>query len=87
MTETINEGLLNDLVGKVIGDVAGAMSLFMAYLGDQTGVFSALDGAGRMTVDELAAKIDLTRSTSANGSARSARRATSSITPRTRLSP
>ena len=30
MTETVNEAVLNDLVGKVIGDVAGAMSLFMA---------------------------------------------------------
>jgi 2-polyprenyl-3-methyl-5-hydroxy-6-metoxy-1,4-benzoquinol methylase len=59
MTETVNEAVLNSLVGKVISDVAGAMSLFMAYLGDQTGVFSTLDGAGRMTVDELAAKIDL----------------------------
>lgn len=27
MTETVNEAVLNDLVGKVIGDVAGAMSL------------------------------------------------------------
>jgi 2-polyprenyl-3-methyl-5-hydroxy-6-metoxy-1,4-benzoquinol methylase len=59
MTDTFNEVALNDLVGKVIGDVAGAMSLFMAYLGDQTGVFSALDGAGRLTVDQLAAKIGL----------------------------
>ena len=30
MTETIDETVLNDLVGKVIGDVAGALSLFMA---------------------------------------------------------
>ncbi len=59
MTESVNETVLNDLIGKVIGDVAGAMSLFMAYLGDQAGVFSALDGAGRLTVDELAAKIGL----------------------------
>jgi 2-polyprenyl-3-methyl-5-hydroxy-6-metoxy-1,4-benzoquinol methylase len=59
MTETVNETALNVLVGKVIGDVAGAMSLFMAYLGDKTGLFSALDGAGRVTVDELAAKTDL----------------------------
>ncbi len=85
MTETVNEAVLNSLVGKVISDVAGAMSLFMAYLGDQTGVFSTLDGAGRMTVDELAAKIDLNPKY-LNGSARSARRATSNITPRTRLS-
>ena len=49
MTETVNETVLNDLIGKVIGDVAGAMSLFMAYLGDQAGVFRALDGASRLT--------------------------------------
>ena len=59
MTETINETVLNELVGKVIGDVAGALSLFMAYLGDQAGVFSALDGANRMTVDDLVAKTGL----------------------------
>lgn len=47
---------LEALAGKVIGDVAGALSLFMAYLGDQAGVFTALDEGGRMSVDELAAK-------------------------------
>jgi len=30
MGETIDEGRLNQLVGKVIGDVAGAMGVFMA---------------------------------------------------------
>jgi 2-polyprenyl-3-methyl-5-hydroxy-6-metoxy-1,4-benzoquinol methylase len=59
MAEAIDEARLNDLVGKVIGDVAGALSLFMAYLGDQAGVFTALDGAGRLTVDQLAAKTKL----------------------------
>jgi len=59
MSEAIDETRLNDLIGKVIGDVAGAMSLFMAYLGDQAGVFAALDGAGRMTLAELAAKTGL----------------------------
>lgn len=57
MTETVDEVALNDLIGKVIGDVAGAMSLYMAYLGDQAGVFNALDGAGRLTVDALATKV------------------------------
>src|SRR5687768_13193472 len=56
MPETIDESRLNDLLGKVIGDVAGAMSVFMAYLGDQAGVFYALDGAGRLTLEQLAAK-------------------------------
>jgi len=59
MTEAIDESRLNDLIGKVIGDVAGAMGLFMAYLGDQAGVFAALDGAGRLTVGQLAAKTGL----------------------------
>jgi 2-polyprenyl-3-methyl-5-hydroxy-6-metoxy-1,4-benzoquinol methylase len=59
MIEVINETRLNELTGKVIGDVAGALSLFMAYLGDQAGVFAALDGAGRLTVDELAARSGL----------------------------
>ena len=59
MTEAIDESRLNDLIGKVIGDVAGAMGLFMAYLGDQAGVFAALDGAGRLSVDQLAAKTGL----------------------------
>lgn len=61
MTDAFNEATLNDLVGKVIGDVAGSLSLFMAYLGDQAGVFSALDGAGRVTADELAAKTALSQ--------------------------
>ena len=59
MSEAIDESGLNELIGKVIGDVAGAMSLYMAYLGDQAGVFTALDGAGRMTLGELAAKTGL----------------------------
>jgi 2-polyprenyl-3-methyl-5-hydroxy-6-metoxy-1,4-benzoquinol methylase len=59
MTETIDETRLNDLIGKTIGDVAGAMGVFMAYLGDQAGVFAALDGAGPLTVDQLAAKTGL----------------------------
>jgi 2-polyprenyl-3-methyl-5-hydroxy-6-metoxy-1,4-benzoquinol methylase len=59
MSEAIDEGRLHELIGKVIGDVAGAMSLFMAFLGDRAGVFAAMDGAGPITCDELAAKTGL----------------------------
>jgi SAM-dependent methyltransferase len=55
----IDETRLNELAGKVIGDVAGALSLYLAYLGDQAGVFAALDGAGRLTVEQLAQKTGL----------------------------
>ncbi len=59
MSEAIDETQLNELIGKVIGDVAGAMSLYMAYLGDQAGVFAAMDGAGPLTVAQLAEKTGL----------------------------
>lgn len=59
MTEQVDEAKLEALAGKVIGDVAGAMSLFMAYIGDQTGVYDALDGVGALTAEELAEKTGL----------------------------
>lgn len=61
MAEDFDESKLNELIGKVIGDVAGAMSLFLAYIGDRAGVFAALDGAGPLTVDALAAKTGYNR--------------------------
>jgi 2-polyprenyl-3-methyl-5-hydroxy-6-metoxy-1,4-benzoquinol methylase len=61
MAEAIDEAKLNALIGKVIGDVAGAMSLFLAYIGDQAGVFAALDGAGRLSFDQLADKTGYNR--------------------------
>jgi 2-polyprenyl-3-methyl-5-hydroxy-6-metoxy-1,4-benzoquinol methylase len=59
MSETIDEAKVQELAGKVVGDVAGAMSLLMAYLGDQAGVFEAMDRAGPVTVAQLAAKTGL----------------------------
>ncbi|MEP2990182.1 MAG: class I SAM-dependent methyltransferase [Parasphingorhabdus sp.] len=59
MTESINESKVEELAGKVIGDIAGAMSLFVSYLGDQAGVYVAMDGAGPLTVEELAEKTGL----------------------------
>ena len=59
MAQQIDESKLQDLAGKVIGDVAGALSLFMAYIGDQTGLFAALDSAGPLTVNELVGKTGL----------------------------
>ncbi len=47
---------VEELAGKVVGDVAAALSLYMAYLGDQTGVFDAMDGEGRMTLEQIATK-------------------------------
>ena len=53
MSEQYDQNVLNQLVGKVVGDVAGAMGVFMSYLGDQAGVYRALDKAGPSTVEAL----------------------------------
>ena len=68
MTDMLDEGTpataaidgqkVEAMVGKVVGDVAGAMSLFMAYLGDQAGVYAAMDGE-RLTCAQLARKTGL----------------------------
>ena len=59
MSEVIDESRLEELAGKAIGDVASALSIFMAYLGDQAGIFDSLDQMGRVTLDQLAQKTGL----------------------------
>ena len=59
MIQQINMQKVEEMAGKVIGDVAGALSLLMAYIGDQAGLFDAIDGEGRMTVGQIAAKTGL----------------------------
>lgn len=49
------------LQGKVMGDVGGAMGLFMAYIGDQAGVYRALEEAGRCSDAELARRTGLSQ--------------------------
>lgn len=59
MNTQVDEGRLQELAGKVVGDIAGAMGVFMAYIGDQSGVYRAMREAGPMTVEELSAKTRL----------------------------
>lgn len=59
MSDMIDEARLEQLGGKVMGDVAGAMGILLAYIGDQAGVYDAMDGAGPQTIEELAAKTGL----------------------------
>lgn len=53
---TFNEDRFNELFGKLLGDVGGAIGVFMAYLGDQAGVYQAMEAAGPATIDTLATK-------------------------------
>jgi SAM-dependent methyltransferase len=50
----INESKLEQLQGKVIGDVAGSLGLLIAYIGDKLDLYSALAEISPATSQELA---------------------------------
>ncbi len=50
---------LEQLQGKVVTDVAGAMGVVMAYMGDQLGMYKALDEINAATSEQLAEKTGL----------------------------
>ena len=50
----VNESKLEELQGKVIGDVAGSLGLLMAYVGDKLDLYSALAEISPATSQELA---------------------------------
>ena len=52
----IDENKLQDLIGKMLGDVGAAMGTALVLLGDKFGFYKALAAAGPMTPAELAAK-------------------------------
>jgi len=54
-----DEAKLEALAGKVVGDVAGAMGVLLAYIGDQAGVYVALEEAGPCSAETLAKKLGL----------------------------
>ena len=59
MSENIDFDKVQAMAGTVMQHVAGSVSLMMAYLGDQAGVFAAMDGEGPMTLEQLAGKTGL----------------------------
>ncbi|HFB66548.1 MAG TPA: class I SAM-dependent methyltransferase [Aeromonadales bacterium] len=59
MTTEFNENKFNDLFAKVLADVGGAIGLLMAYMGDQAGVYKALEESGPSTHEALAEKLGM----------------------------
>lgn len=55
-TQAFDEKKFEELQGKVMGDVGGAIGLLMAYMGDQAGVYKTLEDTGPCTHEELAEK-------------------------------
>lgn len=58
MVQEIDGLKLEQLIGKVIGDVAGAMGLLMSWLGDQAGLYRALERVGPATAEKIAEEAD-----------------------------
>jgi len=50
-----DQAKFDELFGKVLTDVGGAIGLLMAFIGDQAGVYEAMESAGRSTCKQLAA--------------------------------
>ena len=58
-TAALDQNKLEELSAKVVGDVSGAMGVLMSYLGDQSGVYEALESNGPCTSEELASATGL----------------------------
>src|SRR5690242_17092336 len=54
MTMQINEDRLNELLGKVVGDLAATISAPLMVIGDRLGLYKALADGGPQTPDDLA---------------------------------
>lgn len=54
-TPTIDEGKLNQAIGRVLNDLGGAASVALVRIGDALGLYRTLHEHGSMTCEELAA--------------------------------
>lgn len=50
---------VEELAFRVVGDMGGAFTMALGYVGDRLGLFRAMAGVGPMTSEELAAKTQL----------------------------
>ena len=50
----LNEGKLNELLGKVVGDLSAGYGGVMVSLGDKLGLYKAMKGAGPLSSHEVA---------------------------------
>jgi 2-polyprenyl-3-methyl-5-hydroxy-6-metoxy-1,4-benzoquinol methylase len=59
-TTSVDPSRLDELLGRVVTDLGGALAAPAVLIGDRLGLFTALDGAGSLTADELAGRTGLT---------------------------
>jgi SAM-dependent methyltransferase len=56
----VDEGKLNEFMGKALGDMGAALNTALVLIGDRLGLYKAMAGAGPMTSSELARKTGTT---------------------------
>ncbi|KKM15232.1 hypothetical protein LCGC14_1698160, partial [marine sediment metagenome] len=54
----LDETTLNTFIGRVLGDLGGAVSIPLVRIGDALGLYTALDRLSRATPEELAAETE-----------------------------
>jgi 2-polyprenyl-3-methyl-5-hydroxy-6-metoxy-1,4-benzoquinol methylase len=54
--DTIEEAKVHELLGHVVGDLAGSVTATMVFFGDRLGLYQAIADAGTVTSSELAEK-------------------------------
>jgi SAM-dependent methyltransferase len=53
-TQTIDEGRLEQFVGQLVGELGATLNAALVVIGDELGLYRALDGAGALSPGELA---------------------------------
>ena len=56
MSVQVDEAKLGELMGQLVGHMTGGALCFAIWVGDELGLYRAMDGAGPMTADEVAGK-------------------------------
>ena len=59
MRTAFDEAKLNQIVGQMLSDLGGALSVPLVRIGDRLGLYKALHAHGPMTPAELAAKANI----------------------------
>lgn len=53
---TLDQGRVEEFAGQVVTDIGATVAAATTYIGHRTGLYAAMDGAGPLTADELAAR-------------------------------
>lgn len=57
--DTMNQAKLEDFVGKIMGEIAGAVNVPLIRVGDRLGIYTAMHGAGPMTAQQVCDKVGI----------------------------